>query len=79
MSADASVEALESSQMSLEISLLPTTALMSFAELPDGVGIPRSRAPRALGRLQLEVQRPTQEEEVGLANQAAPTSCTSLL
>lgn len=38
--ADASVEVLESGQISLEMSLFPSTALMSFAELPAGLGIP---------------------------------------
>lgn len=43
------MEVLESGQISLEISLFPSTALMSFAELPAGLGIPGGRAPRALG------------------------------
>lgn len=52
--ADARVEVVESCQISLETSLLPSALLTSFAELPAGLGIPRGRAPRARGGLQLE-------------------------
>lgn len=47
---------------------------MSFAEFPAGLGIPHSRAPRALRVLQLEVRGPTQAEEVVLGWVGQPNS-----
>lgn len=75
--ADASVEVLESGQISLEISLFPSSALMSFAELPAGLGIPGGRAPRVPGSAAGGVRANTSQRGwLGLANQAAATSCT---
>lgn len=54
--ADAWVEVVESCPISLETSLLPSALLTSFAELPAGLGRPRSRAPRVSGGLQMELE-----------------------
>lgn len=69
------MEVLESGQISLEISLFPCTALMSFAELPAGLGIPGGRAPRVPGSAAggARAREPLQAKELCLANQAAPT------
>lgn len=68
--ADAWVEVVESCPISLETSLLPSALLTSFAELPAGLGRPRSRAPRASGGLQMELEGGRAEPEGTCTHQA---------
>lgn len=67
---DAWVEVVESCPISLETSLLPSTLLTSFAELPAGLGRPRGRAPRASGGLQMELEGGRAEPEGTCTHQA---------